>query len=310
MKIERLIAIIMILLERDNVPTSELAEKLEVSRRTIFRDVDTLNLAGLPIVVTRGSNGGVSLMNSYKVDRKLFTPKDVHKLITSLQSYQQLLQNKEISTILTKLHSMSENNESLSHNVHYERISVDLTLNEGNHSLRNILSKIESAMSNFQYLVFNYMDKYGQSSLRKVEPYHIVFKEGSWYLQAFSMERNDYRIFKVARMEKVTISDETFSPRKFVPIRMDGSDWMEEKVAVMIKIDKSIKDKVIERFGEEYIVEKKDSEYIAKYLIVDNEEGYNILLRFGNKCEIIEPVTIREKFKRYLREIAQRYENN
>lgn len=84
----------MLLLERETVPTSELAEKLEVSRRTIFRDIDALNIAGMPIMVTRGSMGGVSLMKSYKVDKKLFTPKDVQSLITGLQSYNQLLENE------------------------------------------------------------------------------------------------------------------------------------------------------------------------------------------------------------------------
>lgn len=111
MKIERLIAIIMLLLERDVVPTSELAEKLEVSRRTIFRDIDTLNIAGMPIMVTRGSAGGVSLMKTHKVDKRLFTPKDVQSLITSLQSYNQLLENKEIANTLTKLQSMTIEND-------------------------------------------------------------------------------------------------------------------------------------------------------------------------------------------------------
>ncbi len=94
MKIDRLVAIIMLLLDREVVTTSELAERLEVSRRTIFRDVDTLTMAGLPIFTTRGTDGGVSLMKSYKVDKKLFTPKDVRSLITSLESYNQLLEKK------------------------------------------------------------------------------------------------------------------------------------------------------------------------------------------------------------------------
>ena len=93
MKVERLIAIIMLLLEREAISTSELSKRLEVSRRTIFRDIDALNVAGMPIMVTRGAMGGVSLMKSYKVDKKLFTPKDVQNLISSLQSYNQLLEN-------------------------------------------------------------------------------------------------------------------------------------------------------------------------------------------------------------------------
>lgn len=311
MKIERLIAIIMLLLERDVVPTSELAEKLEVSRRTIFRDIDTLSIAGMPIMVTRGSTGGVSLMKSYKVDKKLFTPKDVQSLITSLQSYNQLLENKEIANTLTKLQSMTEENDLLKQNINYQNFSIDLEPNQGNRSLRILLKVIETAMNSKRYLFFNYTDKSDDRTSRKVEPYKVVFKESSWYLQAFSIERNDYRIFKLARMSDVQLSEETFTPRDFVPLPMDGSSWMaKDIVIVIIRIDKSLKDKVIERFGEEYIIARNENNYIAKYPIVDNEDGYNVLLKFGGKCEIIEPLSVRQNFKKYLMKIMERYEDN
>lgn len=310
MKIDRLIAIIMLLLEREVVPTSELAEKLEVSRRTIFRDIDTLNTAGLPIMVTRGPTGGVSLMKTYKVDKKLFTPKDVQSLLTSLQSYNQLLENKEIASTLTKLQSMTEENNLLKQNIGYQNFSVDLELNQGNRSLRTLLKVIETAMNDKRYLLFNYMDKNGHGTFRKVEPYKVVFKESSWYLQAFSIERNDYRIFKLARMSDIRLSEETFIPRDFVPLPMDGSNWMTKAVVeVTLRIDKSLKDKVIERFGEEYIIARNGNDYIAKYQIADNEEGYNVLLKFGGKCEIIEPLKVRQNFKEYLAKILERYKN-
>ncbi len=311
MKIERLIAIIMLLLERDVVPTSELAEKLEVSRRTIFRDIDTLNIAGMPIMVTRGSTGGVSLMKTYKVDKKLFTPKDVQSLITSLQSHNQLLENKEIANTLTKLHSMTKENDLLKQNINYQNFSIDLEPNQGNRSLRILLKVIETAMNDKRYLLFNYTDKSGDGTSRKVEPYKVVFKESSWYLQAFSIERNDYRIFKLARMSDVQLSEETFTPRDFAPLPMDGSNWMtKDIVTVIIRVDKSLKDKVIERFGEEYIIARNENNYIAKYPIVDNEDGYNVLLKFGRKCEIIEPLSVRQNFKKYLMKIMERYEDN
>ncbi|WP_077861285.1 YafY family protein, partial [Clostridium sp. BL-8] len=208
MKIERLIAIIMLLLERETVPTSELAEKLEVSRRTIFRDIDALNIAGMPIMVTRGAMGGVSLMKSYKVDKKLFTPKDVQSLITGLQSYNQLLENKEIANTLIKLQSMTDENDLLKQNNDNQNFLIDLELNEGNRSLRSVLKIIERAMNEKRYLLFSYIDKNGEQTSRKVEPYKVVFKESKWYLQAFSIERNDYRIFKLARMNEVRVSED------------------------------------------------------------------------------------------------------
>jgi predicted DNA-binding transcriptional regulator YafY len=311
MKIERLLAIIMLLLERETISTNELAKRLEVSRRTIFRDIDALCIAGMPIMVTRGAMGGVSLMKSYKVDKKLLTPKDVQSLTTSLQSYYQLLENKEIATLLTKLQSMSEENHLLDHSVNRQKFSVDLELNKGNRSLRNLLKTIETAIINNRYLLFNYIDKKGEISVRKVEPYKVVYKESKWYLQAFSIERNDYRIFKLARMSKACLTEDTFSPRDFISLQMDGSNWtMKEMVPIIIKIDRSIKDKVVERFGEENIIAQQDNNYLTKYYITDDDEGYNILLAFGKKCEIIEPISIRQKFNRYLLEVAKIYETN
>lgn len=311
MKVERLIAIIMLLLEREAISTSELSKRLEVSRRTIFRDIDALNVAGMPIMVTRGAMGGVSLMKSYKVDKKLFTPKDVQSLITSLQSYNQLLENKEISNTLAKLQSMTEENDSLKQNINHQKFSIDLELNEGNRSLRSLLKIIETAMNEKRYLLFNYIDKNGEVSTRKVEPYKVVFKESRWYIQAFSIERNDYRIFKLARMSDMRLSEETFTPRDFVFLPMDGSTWMtKEVVPVIIKIDKSLKDKVIERFGEENILGIEENNYIAKFPIADNEEGYNIILKFGRKCELIEPLSVRQNFKKYLMEVMEIYKDN
>lgn len=259
-------------------------------------------------MVTRGSMGGVSLMKSYKVDKKLFTTKDVQSLMTGLQSYNQLLENKEIANTLIKLQSMIDEDYLLKQNNNNQNFLIDLELNEGNRSLRSILKIIERAMNEKRYLSFRYIDKNGDQTYRKIEPYKVVFKESKWYLQAFSIERNAYRIFKLARMSEVRLLEATFEPKDFVPLPMDGTDWItKEVVPVIIRIDKSLKDKIIERFGEENIIARDEDNYIAKYPIVGNEEGYNVLLKFGSKCEVIEPTSVRENLKKYLMEIMDIY---
>lgn len=177
--------------------------------------------------------------------------------------------------------------------------------------MRSLLKIIERATNEKRYLLFNYIDKNGDGTTRRVEPYKVVFKESRWYLQAFSVERNDYRIFKLARMSEMRLAEETFTPRDFVSLPMDGSGWMtKEVVPVIVKIDKSLKDKVIERFGEKNIIGIEGNNYIAKYPIADNEDGYNILLRFGGKCELIEPISVRQNFKKYLMEVMEIYKDN
>lgn len=301
MKIQRLIAISMLLLEREVVSTGDLAEKLEVSRRTIFRDIDTLSMAGLPIMMTRGPTGGVSLMKAYKIDKKLFTLEDIRSLITSLTSYQQLLGKQEIANTLTKLQSLSERRDN-------GFISVDLQLNQGNRSLRNLLKVIETAMKDARLLLFQYMDRKGDSTSRAVEPYRVVFKESHWYLQAYCTAKQDYRIFKLARMSDVRLSKASFEPKEFTTLPMDGTVWMTDtRVPVLIRIDKTMIDQVIERFGEDNIVESRGQDCIAKYPIPDNEDGYRTLLKFGAACEIIEPESVRRNFAQYLRSMLAMY---
>lgn len=300
MKIQRLIAITMLLLDREVVSTGELAEKLEVSRRTVFRDIETLSMAGLPIMMTRGATGGVSLMKSYKIDKKLFTPEDIQNLVASLTSYQQLLGKQEIAHTLTKLQGLPEGRGGF--------ISVDLQLNQGNRSLRNLLKVIESALIEMRLLLFQYTDKKGESTSRAVEPYRVVFKESHWYLQAYCTTRQDYRIFKLARMSEVRLSESTFEPRDFTALPMDGTDWMTDtRVPVLIRIDKTMIDQVIERFGEDNIVESRGQDFIARYPIPDNEDGYRTLLKFGAACEILEPASVRRHFAQYLRRMLAVY---
>ncbi|MDF2926126.1 MAG: transcriptional regulator [Paenibacillaceae bacterium] len=308
MKIERLITIIMILLQREVISAGELARRLEVSRRTIYRDIDTLNMAGLPIFTSQGATGGVGLMKSYKIDHKLFTPSDVQLLAASLGSYKQLYGHKEWANILAKVDSLAQGERP---STRAAAFSVDLSLNAGNRSLRTLLSVIENGINEQHCIQFDYIDKNGRVTRRQAEPYHVVFKESSWYLQAYCTDKKDYRIFKLARMDRVGLAEERYVWREFTPLPMDGADWMnQERVPVVIRIDLAIRDKVIERYGAENILTTEGDHCLAAFPIVNNEYGYQILLGFGDQCEIIAPAEIRNNFRIYLQRILAKYNEN
>ncbi|MDI4647947.1 helix-turn-helix transcriptional regulator [Cohnella hashimotonis] len=307
MKIDRLIALILILLERDRISARELAERLEVSRRTIYRDIDTLTVAGLPIYTHEGATGGVGLMKAYKVDKSFFTQRDVQTLAAGLKSYRQLFGHKELAYVLEKLNAIHR--EGGSDLAAGGKFAVDLSLNQGNESLRSLLSLVETAMNDSRYLAFDYADRDGRLSGRQVEPYQVVFKESSWYLQAFCVERADYRIFKLARMRGLQVLQDHFSPREFKPLPMDGGSWMnQDRVDVKIRIHRSVVDQVIERFGEAHVLEMGKDTCLATYPIVNNTFGYDKLLAFGDKCEVLEPPEVRAAFRAYLRGILGRYD--
>ena len=244
-------------------------------------------------------------MKSYKIDKKLFTRHDIQALATSLKSYKQLYHHKDIVHVLEKLDAIALDSGT---SIPEGKFVVDLSLNQGNESLRSLLSHIETALNEERYLVFDYVDRAGRISHRKIEPYRVVFKESSWYLQGYCVEKQDARVFKLARMSKPQVLHETFAPRAFSPIPMDGASWMnQEWVTVTIRIHLSMKDKVIERFGEENVISVEGETCLAEYPIVHNEFGYDTLLRFGDKCEIVGPVEVRNGFKDYVGRILAKY---
>lgn len=305
MKIDRLIAMILILLEREVVSASALARRLEVSRRTIYRDIDTLTMAGLPVFTTHGKAGGVGLMKAYKVDKKLLTPGDISLLTAGLDSYRQLYGRREFAHVLEKLRSIARDGGQSRPE---SKFAVDLSPSPGNQSLRGHLSVIETAINEGRFLAFGYIDKDGRTTSRTTEPYRVVFKESSWYLQAYCVERADYRIFKLARMNGPRALPETFAPRDFTPLAMDGGEWMErERVEVTVRLALSAKDKVIERYGEGNIVSEEEGICVARFPIANNEAGYDTLLRFGDKCELVGPANVRAAFRDYVRKILAKY---
>ncbi|MFB9278446.1 helix-turn-helix transcriptional regulator [Cohnella cellulosilytica] len=305
MKIDRLIALIMILLEHEVVSARELAERLEVSRRTIYRDIDTLTFAGLPVFTHQGAMGGVGLMKSYKIDKLLFTQQDLQTLLASLNSYRQLFGHKELNYIIEKLQGFHPSDVT----DRAGKFAVDLSLNQGNESLRSLLSLVETAMNEQRYLLFDYVNRDGRAGSRKVEPYRIVFKESSWYLQGYCTDRKDYRIFKLARMNGLRVSSESFAPRDFAPLPMDEGEWMNRDwVEVTIRLHRSVADKVVERFGQAHILRVEGDTCLATYPIVNNSFGYDKLLAFGEKCEVIEPPEVRAAFRDYVRGILGKYE--
>lgn len=308
MKMDRLIALIMILLEHEQISARELAERLEVSRRTIYRDIDTLNRAGLPIYTLMGAWGGVGLMKSYKVGKTLFTPQEIQNLQNGLHSYKQLFGRREMVYAAEKLNTLYPDNAEHQPNAPFV---MDQSLNQGNESLRSLFGMIETAMNEHAVLAFAYTDARGQISERQAEPYQLVFKERSWYLQAYCLVKQDYRIFKLARMSGLQVTKEQFVPRAFTPLPMDGGDWLSQGwVEVTIRLDRSVMDRVIERFGADHILRVDEHHCWAKYPIITNDYGYDRLLAFGDKCEVLGPPEIRNGFKAYVRGIMRKYEGD
>jgi predicted DNA-binding transcriptional regulator YafY len=284
----------MALLECKRISAAKLAEMFEVSPRTIFRDIETINMAGIPVTAYPGVNGGISIMEQYKIDKKLFTTSDIATLLQGLRSISATISSEEVVHTLAKVKSLIAAEQIADIELKAQQISIDLTTWAGNKNFQPNLAKIKKALNENKLLSFRYYDNSGRQSHRQVEPYQLVLKEVNWYLQGYCLLRKDFRVFKLSRISGLEILDSTFVPREFHEKPLDGSDWIAKRI-VMIKplVEESLREQIIERCGEENIRPYGANKLIVNFPFVEDEMGYNLLLSFGDKCECLEPENVR-----------------
>ena len=206
MKIERLLGIVVYLLNRDIVNANTLAEKFEVSTRTIQRDIETLNLAGIPIISMQGINGGYGIMDSFRLEKQITSTEDYQFIITALMGMNSAYNNKKLEATLEKLLSVSKQEQSTGSKVKFD-FSVSL---EGN-TIDGYLRVIENSIDEEKAIEFQYSNAYGDKTFRVVEPVGVIYKWYAWYMLGYCCKKKDYRFFKVVRMRNLKKLEKTFS---------------------------------------------------------------------------------------------------
>lgn len=296
MKIDRLISIIMILLERKKISAAKLAEMFEVSPRTIYRDIEAIDKAGIPIITYPGVNGGIGIMEEYKIDKKLFTTADITTLLMGLGSISSTMINEEISNATAKIKGLIPNEQIRDIELKLNQINIDLTQWIGNRALQPNLEKIKKALNETKVICFEYYDRSGKKSNRKVEPYRLVLKELNWYLQGYCDCRHDFRTFKLSRISALEILDDTFIPREFDAEPLGSWEHIKKNIiTIKLLVHESLREKMVEHCGEANIQSYGDNKLIVNFPFMEDDFGYNLLLSFGDKCECLEPSHVREE---------------
>ena len=286
MKVDRLVSIIMILLDKKRIGAQELADMFEVSPRTIYRDIDAINMAGIPVRGASGVGGGFEIMQEYKVDKKVFSTADLSALLMGLTSLSNMIRGEELVHALAKVKSF---------------IPADRA---------NYFEMIKAALQENRLLTFEYIAHHGNKGARIVEPYQLVLKNSHWYLQGYCHKRNDYRLFRLSRMSNLQMQEETFTARDYQKPILDFAEILETmQTKIKLRIHKSIMDRVLDYCTYEDFSPDDDEYYLVNFPFIENEYHYDILLSFGNKCECLEPAHIRAEMRRRIHDIAAIYES-
>lgn len=308
MKVDRLISIIMLLLQRKTITAQELAKIFEVSTRTIYRDIEAINQAGIPIITSPGPTGGIQIMEEYRVDKRLFTISDLTSLLIGLGGFHSLLSDSTVKNTIAKIKAMVPQNQINEIEQKTNEIVLDMTPWVDDSRQGSYFSIFKKAISERQILILEYRNSRGGLSTREIEPYRLLNKNQVWYLQGYCLLRNELRTFRFYRIEKVSETYKTFEPRQ-----IDFSEFNESfystapKVEITIRFHEAYKTDIVGYCGDGVIETFKDGYYTAKIITMDNEDGYKTIFQFGDKCECLEPKRVRDYLANLSASIAKLY---
>lgn len=298
MQMDRLFQIVYYLLENRKSSAPELAKKFEVSTRTIYRDLDIISAAGIPIYTTQGKGGGVSLLDNYVLDKSLFSEKEQEQILMALQGIAST-EGENADELLSKLSALFQIKWT-------DWIEVDFS-DWNKNKADQVFAKVKKAIFERRIIIFSYFGSNGRYLSRSVKPIKLVFKGKDWYLYGFCLLRNDYRFFKLTRIKDLVLSNEMF-------IR-DESDSPKEKmempnyntVSVTLKFSQQIAFRVHDEFPDDAITYDENNLYVTADL-PDHEVIYHYLLTFGDDAEVLAPAYIRNGMKDKVNSILKKYE--
>lgn len=300
-KVERLISIIMILLKKDVVSTTEFAQLFNVTKRTILRDMETLSVSNIPIYSVNGVHGGYGIMEEYKVDKRLLSSSDLENILTALSGLKPILISEEVDVTIKKIEAM------LSPLAPKSSVQLSFYDWEGRSEIRQTLKKCQEAILARRLISFAYIDKNGMITDRMVEPYQLHFSETSWYLKGFCLHRMRYRTFKLSRIDHLQVDEKTFNPRDYSLDQEYESSYQPELVAVRALISPSVKDQFIERYGRKSIETYSSDLFLATIHVPQSHIGFQFLASFGTNLKVVEPPSYAEEFRNYLLEMVNQY---
>lgn len=301
MKIDRLIGILSILLQEEKTTAPELAERFEVSRRTINRDIEDLCKAGIPIQTTQGAGGGIRIMDGYRMDRTVLTSKDMQMILAGLRSLDSVSGSRYYGQLMEKIKAGSS--EFVSGR---DSILIDLS-SWYRESLAPKIELIQDAIEIRKSIHFRYYAPNGDSE-REIEPYYLIFKWTSWYVYGFCLLRNDFRMFKLNRMDNI-IHTTVFEKGREVPFpNMTKGKEFPTKHRIKAIFDASLKWQLVEEFGVSSFKVMPDGRLLFEHDFFDEEYLLSWILFCRDKVTVIEPEYIRNEIIRITSDIIKRYE--
>lgn len=310
MKIDRLLAIVILLLNNQKMSGKELAERFEVSLRTIYRDMETINQAGIPIISYAGKTGGFEIMEHYKLDRQTLSSEEIISIMIALQGVHTMLDDNTMELLIEKVQSLINKDEHTQLKKHSEQIIIDFNPWKISHNVQEKLQQIRAAINNSQQIQFMYTNSQGQDCPRTIEPMAVALKGFVWYVYGYCTQRKDFRIFRLSRLTKLQTKIQTFT-RRNVSIQEIEARWglLQSNIQIKLLFKPTVKARVIDSFHPEEIEIQRDGTILVTTKCHEDEWIYNMILSYGPEVFVLEPDRLSSIIASRAHKILQLYES-
>lgn len=301
MQINRLFEILYILINKKHITAKELSLHFEVSVRTIYRDIDILCSAGIPVYTSQGSGGGIFIEKSYILNNSALTDEEQEKIITSLQSIPSL-NDIDNSKLISKLSGLFKKN-------YLNWIEIDFSRwGDSDYDNQNYIL-IKNSIIGHTIISFAYISSYGEVTLRKICPVKLFFKSSSWYLQGFCLDKKEYRTFKITRMSSLKTNPEIFDTTELpLPPSLEvKKEACPSLMNLKLEFPSHLGYRVYDNFSPEEIEKTKDGNYIVNTSFPHDKWVYSFLLSFGSDVKVLEPEEIRKNLLNEIEKIEKVY---
>jgi len=290
MQIDRLLETLFLLLKSKKTTAHSLARRFEVSVRTIYRDIDTLSLAGIPVYCTRGNGGGIFLDEEYLLERNFLTHTEKEQMTAALQ----LLKSTNLfpaDTLMNKYHLSANSGDE-------DWLALELNDLEMDNGFVQDFLLLKKGITEKQQVQFIYYSRHGQTSLRTASPVRIIYRQNSWNLLAYCHDNTEYRLYPLKSLRSITLSG------RAADLPLPVCTPAEDTIDVRLKFSKRLWYKIYDDFYGKDILRNTDGSYEVGFQLLNNDSLYAYLLSFGNNVEILSPLWLKkeivEKLKIFL----------
>ena len=293
MKIDRLLAIVLLLLNRRKITAQELSERFEVSVRTIYRDIETIDAAGIPVVSHQGVGGGFAIMDSYRLEKQLLSPEEIMAMVSVLRGVGDALGDEQVRHSVRKMEGLVSKDAAHRWS---DEVCVELSPWAYRGHQDALLETVRKAIAERHRVRFTYRNSAGETIDRVVEPMTLVFKGAAWYLFGYCLVKSDYRLFRLSRIRDLFVTAERFErkPYHYAAYAKRVSALEVTASKVVLKFQPKMRFLVEDSFPEEQIEHQADGTLMVRASLPMGDWTVQWLQSFGDQVMVLEPSMLRD----------------